>query len=64
MQLFEFTGEEEHEAKPGKQGHRRNRVGRRCVRCGNPVPRCEDETYWRSGFCGWCEHAYEKLLHE
>lgn len=62
MRLFKFTDEEAHEY--GKQGRRKTRVGRRCARCGTGVPRSEDETYWQSGFCGWCDHQYQKLLRE
>lgn len=62
MQLFEFTGEEEHEH--GRQGRRKTRIGKRCMRCGSGIPYDERETYDHSGFCGWCEHMYEKMLRE
>jgi len=62
LRLFEFTTEEHHEH--GKQGRRRTRIGPRCMRCASGVPRSEDEIYWRSGFCGWCFHMYQKMLRE
>jgi len=45
-------------------GRRYARLARRCERCGMQVPRCEDESYWRSDLCGWCEHQYQKNLKE
>jgi len=34
------------------------------MRCGSGIPYDERETYDHSGFCGWCEHMYEKMLRE
>jgi hypothetical protein len=62
VRLFKFTDEEEHEY--SKQGRRRTRVGRRCQRCGNPIPTSEGATYDESGLCGWCDHMYQKLVRE
>jgi len=62
LRLFEFTADEHHEY--GKQGRRRTRIGRRCMRCGSGVPRSEDETYWGTGLCGWCHHMLKKTERE
>jgi hypothetical protein len=62
MRLFEFTSEEDHEY--GKQGRRPPRIGRRCMRCGGGIPRCEGDVYDGSGLCGWCYHMYQKLIRE
>ena len=62
LRLFKFTDEE---TQPyAKSGRRKTRIGRRCQRCGNPVPWSESPVYETSGLCGWCDHMYQKTIRE
>ena len=35
-----------------------------CHRCGQVVIHAELESYFRSGYCGLCEHMYDKIMSE
>lgn len=35
-----------------------------CKRCCSPIPWCEMDIGYETGYCGWCAHMEEKMMAE